>query len=117
MRDRRSSSPLCWRRAKSCSIAHAHLGDTFRIRKASADFVEANADVDPWLRRQCGFISRTMVEEESDWIIGRVIWEGAAQARDSSRRLISELAGSPVHDVIDQGSVSWSISPVFHQVP
>jgi hypothetical protein len=84
---------------------------------SAADFVAANADVDPWLSRQPGFVSRIMIEEESGRIVDMVTWESAAQARDSSRQLMSELATSPVHDAIDQSSVSWSISSVFHQMP
>jgi hypothetical protein len=58
-----------------------------------------------------------MVDEKRGRVIDMVIWESAAQARNSSRRLMSELAHSPVHDVIDQNSVFWSIGSVFHRLP
>lgn len=29
---------------------------------------------------------------------------------------MSELADSPVHEVIDQGTVSWNIYPIYHQI-
>jgi hypothetical protein len=79
------------------------------------DFVAANADVDPWLRQQPGFVSRMMVEESNGRIIDMVIWESKSEAEDSARRLMSELADSPVHGVIEQDTVSWSISSVIYQ--
>jgi hypothetical protein len=81
----------------------------------TADFVAANADVDPWLRRQPGFVSRIMVEEPNGRIIDMVIWESRSQAEDATRRLMRELADSPVHDLIDQDSVSWSIGSIVRQ--
>jgi len=86
-----------------------------RGRLGAADFVAANADVDPWLRRQPGFVSRIMLEESNGRIIDMVIWESKSQAEDSTRRLMRELADSPVHDVIEQDSVSWSISSVVYR--
>jgi len=90
---------------------------SFMLRNGhgAADFVAANADIDPWRRRQPGFVSRMMVEEPDGRIIDMLIWESKAQAHDSTHRLMSELADSPVHDLIDQASVSWSISPIVHQ--
>ncbi|WP_158813749.1 hypothetical protein [Methylocapsa sp. S129] len=81
----------------------------------AADFVAANADVDPWLRRQPGFVERIMVEERNGRMIDMVIWESRTEAEDSARRLMSELADSPVHDVIEQASVSWAIRSIVHQ--
>ena len=77
------------------------------------DFAKANADVDPWLRRQPGFVSRMMVERPDGTIVDMVIWESAAQAEDTAQRLMEELANSPVHGVIDQRTVSWSIGRIF----
>ena len=90
---------------------------TFKLKSGFGidDFVKANSDVDPWLRRQRGFVSRTMVERSDGTIVDMVIWESAAEAEDSAQRLMRELASSPVHSVIDERTVSWSIGRIFRQ--
>lgn len=92
---------------------------SFRLKDGlvAQDFLTANDDVGPWLRRQPGFHLRIMVEQDDGTIIDMVIWDTARQASDSAGRLMRELADSPVHDVIDQTTVSWSISSIFHQSP
>ncbi len=82
-----------------------------------ADFIAANADVDPWLRRQRGFVSRMLLQQEDGTVVDLVVWERAADAKASARRLMRELADSPVHAAIDQGTVCWSVSPIAHLVP
>jgi hypothetical protein len=91
---------------------------SFKLKSSlgAEDFVKANADVEPWLRHQPGFVSRIMVEQSDGMIVDMVIWESAAEAEDSAQRLMKELAGSPVHDVIDQRTVSWSIGRIFHEL-
>lgn len=92
---------------------------SFRLKDGLGpeDFVKANSDVDSWLRRQPGFVSRIMTEQSNGTVVDMVIWESAAEAADSARRLMRELSDSPVHDAIDQSTVSWTIDSVFHQVP
>lgn len=82
-----------------------------------ADFVRANADVDAWLLRQPGFVSRRIAQDGDGEVIDMLIWASAAQGEAAARRLMSELANSPVHAAIDQGTVSWTVAPVFHGVP
>ena len=82
-----------------------------------ADFIAANADVDPWLRRQRGFVSRMLLQKPDGTVVDLVVWERVADARASARRLMRELADSPVHAAIDQGTVCWSVSPIAHLVP
>ncbi|MBB3392307.1 hypothetical protein FHT82_005088 [Rhizobium sp. BK275] len=100
-------------------MAHAIEITSFRLKDGlvAQDFLAANADVEPWLRRQPGFRSRIMVEHEDGTITDMVIWDTARQASDSASRLMRELADSPVHAVIDQTTVSWTIGSVFHQSP
>lgn len=98
---------------KAIEITSFRLKDGLRPK----DFVEANSDVDSWLRRQPGLVSRIMVEQSNGTIVDMVIWESAAEAADSARRLMKELSDSPVHDAIDQSTVSWAVNPLFHQVP
>lgn len=82
-----------------------------------ADFIAANADVDPWLRRQRGFVSRMLLQHPDGTVVDLVVWKRVADARASARRLMRELADSPVHAAIDQDSVCWSVSAIAHRVP
>lgn len=82
-----------------------------------ADFIAANADVDPWLRRQRGFVSRMLLQQPDGTVVDLVVWEREADARASARRLMRELADSPVHAAIDQDTVCWSVSAIVHLVP
>lgn len=92
---------------------------TFELARGlrMAEFVAANADVDPWLRRQPGFVSRILLQQEDGTVMDIVVWERAADARASARRLMRELADSPVHAAIDQRTVHWSVSQIVHTVP
>jgi len=81
-----------------------------------ADFIAANADVDAWLLRQPGFISRRIARGSDGTVVDMLIWSSARAGEDAARRLLTELPTSPVHDAIDQSTVSWSVSPVFHRL-
>ncbi|WP_445145227.1 hypothetical protein [Dyella sp. Tek66A03] len=89
---------------------------SFKLAKgvSLADFVRANADVDPWLRQQPGFVSRMLTQQDDGTIADIVIWERASQARSSAQRLMRELADSPVHSAIEQRTVQWSVAPIVH---
>ncbi len=81
-----------------------------------ADFVAANADVDAWLTRQPGFLSRHIAQEPDGQVIDMLLWASASQGEAAAERLMRELAASPVHGAIDQRTVSWTIAPVFHEL-
>ena len=91
---------------------------TFKLTKGKnyEDFIAANQDVDEWLKRQPGFQSRYITQRRDGTIIDLLIWDTEAQGSEAMGRLMSELADSPVHDVIDQETVSWSMSPIYHQI-
>ncbi|MGO1070708.1 hypothetical protein [Lysobacter sp. CA199] len=91
---------------------------TFKLTKgrSAADFIAANAQVDPWLQRQPGFISRIMIEQAGGGIMDLVIWERPRQAEDAARRLMIELKDAAVHDAIDQRTVSWSVASIIHRL-
>ena len=92
---------------------------TFKLAKGlrMVDFIAANADVDPWLRGQRGFISRMLLQQQDGTVMDMVVWQRSADARASARRLMRELAGSPVHAAIDQRTVHWSVCPIVYTVP
>jgi hypothetical protein len=88
---------------------------TFKLAGHScAEFIVANADVDAWLKRQPGFQSRRLAEREDGTIVDMLIWDTAAHGTDAMHRLMDELADSPVHEMIDQDTVSWTVAPVRH---
>jgi len=85
---------------------------TFKlIRKATlTDFIAANADVDAWLLRQPGFRSRRIAQRDNGVIVDLLFWDSPEQAEAAMHRLIDELSDSPVHALIDQRTVSWSVA-------
>jgi hypothetical protein len=91
---------------------------TFKLEKGKTykDFIAANADVDVWLKKQPGFQSRHIAQQPDGTIIDALIWDSEADGTNATQNLMKELADSPVHDVIDQGTVSWKINPVYHQI-
>lgn len=90
---------------------------TFQLNGCDCkEFIAANAELDVWLARQPGFRSRTMAEQKDGTIIDMLFWDSVAQGTASMHRLMDEQRDSPVHAMIDQGTVSWSIAPVRHVV-
>jgi hypothetical protein len=91
---------------------------TFQLEKGKTyqDFIDANADVDRWLKKQQGFLSRHIAEQPDGTIIDTLVWDSVADGTNAMHKLMSELSDSPVHDVINQDTVSWNIYPVYHQI-
>ncbi|WP_269713995.1 hypothetical protein [Caulobacter sp. NIBR2454] len=90
---------------------------TFRLRGCTvAQFIDANAGVDAWLRRQPGFRSRRIAEQADGSVVDMLVWAAVADGRAAADGLMDELADSPVHDLIDQRTVCWSVSPVRHSI-
>jgi hypothetical protein len=90
---------------------------TFKLNGCScAEFITANRELDSWLARQPGFQSRTLAEQQDGTILDLLFWDSAAQGTASMHRLMDQLRDSPVHGMIDQDSVSWSIAPIRHHL-
>lgn len=89
---------------------------TFRLVKGAtlADFIAANRDVDAWLLHQPGFKSRWIAERDDHEIVDALLWASSAAARDAMGRLMVELGDSPVHSLIRQSTVSWTVCEVGH---
>lgn len=87
---------------------------TFRLvgRTTLAAFVAANADIDEWLKRQPGFRSRRIAQRDDGVIVDTLLWNSEAEGTSAMHRIMDEMGHSPVHALIDQGTVSWSIAPV-----
>ncbi|WP_038484546.1 hypothetical protein [Collimonas arenae] len=90
---------------------------TFKLAGYScAEFAEANAELDDWLRQQPGFQSRRMAEQPDGTIVDMLLWDSVAKGTASMHRLMDEMRYSPVHSMIDQETVSWNIAPVRHHI-
>lgn len=76
---------------------------TFKLKrsKSSAEFVAANADINEWLQRQQGFISRRIAERDDGTIVDMLIWASAKDGERAAGRIMTEMAHSPVHAMID----------------
>jgi hypothetical protein len=90
---------------------------TFKLKGHSCkDFVAANADIDAWLKRQPGFQSRRIAERDDGTIVDMLIWDSARNGRKAASDIMIEMGHSPVHAMIDQSTVDWTVAPGRHQV-
>jgi len=87
---------------------------TFKLRASLEEFIAANAVIDVWLEKQPGFRSRHMAEENDGTIVDMLLWDSVAAAEASVDRLLEELGDSPIHAMIDQRTVRWRVTPVYH---
>lgn len=98
-----------WSQGKAAEVT------VFRLKPGvpAPQAISAGRDIDGWLRRQPGFLSRTLLEEPDGSIMDVVIWRSQQDGRSSSERLIDETATSPFHDLVDPASVRWYLAPVL----
>ncbi|KRD61056.1 hypothetical protein ASE40_05755 [Flavobacterium sp. Root935] len=90
---------------------------TFKLKGfTTKQFIEANAAIDAFLKRQKGFRSRTIFELKKDVVYDMLVWDSEEDGTSAMHKLMTELRDSPVHDMIDQSTVSWNIAPVEHFV-
>ncbi|WP_394775249.1 hypothetical protein [Flavobacterium sp.] len=96
---------------------HAVELTTFKLNNCTLQqFIEANQEIDEFLKRQRGFISRSIFELKKDMVYDLLEWETAEDGTSAMHKLMSELSDSVVHDLIDQSTVSWNIAPIKHFV-
>lgn len=90
---------------------------SFRLNGYTIEqFIEANTEIDTFLKRQTGFVSRSIFELKKGVVHDLLIWETKADGTHAMHKLMSELRDSVVHDMIDQSTVSWNIASVKHFV-
>jgi len=91
---------------------------TFRLTAGLAldAFIAANADIDPWLQVQPGFISRHICAREDGVVVDMLLWDSVAAGHRGARGVTTEMAASPVHTAIDQSTVTWTIAEARHVV-
>jgi hypothetical protein len=91
---------------------------TFRLTDGltAADFIEANEDIDAYLRRQPGFRWRRIAEADNGTIIDIVAWDSVTDADHSSAGIMTEMIDSPVHATIDHATVDFRIAAVLRHM-
>ncbi|CAN5412286.1 hypothetical protein BH10PSE15_BH10PSE15_10200 [soil metagenome] len=91
---------------------------TFRLSSGLTidDFIAANADIDPWLQRQPGFVSRHICERDDGEVVDMLVWDSAEAGHRAANGVTTEMAASPVHAAIDQSTVTWTIAEARHLV-
>jgi hypothetical protein len=90
---------------------------TFRLARgiSFADFVAANREVDAWLKRQPGFRSRRIAQERGSCVVDVLLWDSETAAHTAMHKLMDELRNSPVHALIDQATVTWTVAEIGHK--
>jgi hypothetical protein len=91
---------------------------TFRLAcgVTMEQFIEANADVDAWLRRQPGFIWRRICRREDGRVVDVLLWASVHDGESAAAGVVTEMAASPVHAAIDQSTVDWSVAACHHSI-
>jgi heme-degrading monooxygenase HmoA len=84
-------------------------------RRSGAEFITANADINDYLKRQPGFRWRRMTQHDDGTIIDIVAWDTMADAEAGANGIVTEMNHSPVHTMIDHGTVDWRLMPVLMQ--
>lgn len=90
---------------------------TFKLNNFTVQqFIVANQEIDDFLKKQKGFVSRSIFELKKGIIYDLLVWENVDDGTIAMHKLMSELSDSVVHDMIDQSTVSWNIASIEHFV-
>jgi heme-degrading monooxygenase HmoA len=82
---------------------------TFRLQKGDTQgFVDANAAINDWLRRQPGFVSRHLAERDDGSYLDIVFWQSHADALAASDKMMEEMAQSEAMTMIDPMGLDMS---------
>ena len=82
---------------------------TFRLQKGDTQgFVDANAAVNDWLKRQPGFVSRHLAERDDGTYLDIVFWQTHADALAASAKMMEEMAQSEAMTMIDPMGLDMS---------
>jgi len=79
-------------------------------------FIAANADIDPWLQIQPGFISRHICARDDGVVVDMLVWDSVEAGHRAASGVMTEMAASPIHAAIDQSTVTWTIAEARHVV-
>lgn len=75
---------------------------TFRLARGdSRQFIDANAMVNDWLKRQPGFVARHLAERDDGSFVDIVFWQSREAALAASGKMMEEMAQSEAMTMID----------------
>ncbi len=75
---------------------------TFRLARGTGQqFVDANAAVSDWLKRQPGFVSRHLAERDDGSYLDIVFWQSHEAALAASGKIMEEMAQNEAMTMID----------------
>ena len=82
---------------------------TFRVSHGdSRQFLDANAALSDWLKRQPGFVARHLAEREDGSFLDIGFWRSHEAALAASARLTEEMAQDEAVAMIDPMSIDMS---------
>jgi heme-degrading monooxygenase HmoA len=82
---------------------------TFRlVRGSSEQFIDANAAISDWLKRQPGFVSRHLAERDDGSYVDIVFWQTHEAALAASAKMMEEMAQSEAMTMIDPMSLEMT---------
>ena len=82
---------------------------TFRlVRGSGAQFIDANAAISDWLKRQPGFVSRHLAERDDGSYVDIVLWQTHEAALAASGKIMEEMAQSEAMTMIDPMSLEMT---------
>ena len=95
------------------SVVVPHTIDlvTYRLARGTGQgqaFIDANAAVNDWLKRQPGFVSRHLAEREDGSYLDIVFWQTHADALAASTKLTEEMAQCEAMTMIDPMGLDMS---------
>jgi hypothetical protein len=90
---------------------------TFKLRTGDTEgFIKTNIEIDDWLKKQPGFQSRQIAVKEDGTIVDILAWNTVNDATAAMHGIMTEMAHSNVHELIDQSTVCWNVYPVYHSI-
>ena len=82
---------------------------TFRLARGTGpQFVDANAAISDWLKRQPGFVSRHLAERDDGTYLDIVFWASHEAALAASGKIMEEMAQSEAMTMIDPMGLEMS---------
>src|SRR6476659_4833504 len=82
---------------------------TFRVANGDTrKFLDANASINDWLKRQPGFVSRRLAERDDGSYVDIVFWQSHEAALAASAKMMDEMAQSEAMTMIDPMGLNMS---------
>ncbi|MHB1103083.1 MAG: hypothetical protein ACYC0C_10005 [Devosia sp.] len=81
-----------------------------------ARFLNANAEINAWLKRQPGFVSRRLAAKDNGNWIDIVLWVDRDAATRAAAKFLDEMAQSEAVSAIDPQSIAMSHAAIHMSV-